>query len=157
MDDHLGVAGRLEDRAAPVQLAPHPHRVRDVTVVRDRETARGEIGIERLHVAQAGAPRRRIADMADRGTPGQLAQRLFLAKYAGDVADAAMAVEILAVEAGDPGRLLAAMLERVQAERGHPGGVVRAEDAKNAAFLAELVVIGIGDQHLAREAGGAGI
>ena len=56
----------------------------------------------------------------------------------------------LAVEAGDAGRFLAAMLERVQAERGDRRGAVGAPDAEHAAFLAQLVVVeGIGGEHLA--------
>ena len=53
-----------------------------------------------------------------------------------------------AVEAGDAGRFLAAMLQRVEAERDEARGVVGAPDAENAAFLAQLVVVErIGGQH----------
>ena len=51
-------------------------------------------------------------------------------------------VELRAVEGDDAGRLLAAMLERVQAEGGQGGGVRMAEDAEDAALLVELVVVG---------------
>ena len=55
-----------------------------------------------------------------------------------------------AVEAGDPGRFLAAMLERVEAERDEARGVVGAPDAEHAALLAQLVVVErIGRQHVA--------
>ena len=40
-----------------------------------------------------------------------------------------------------PGGLLAAMLERVEAERDQRRGAVRAPDAEDAAFLAQLVGI----------------
>ena len=60
----------------------------------------------------------------------------------------AMAVEVCAVEAGDAGRFLAAMLERVQAERDDRRGGVGAPDAEHAAFLAQLVVVeGMGGEH----------
>ena len=39
-----------------------------------------------------------------------------------------------------PVELLAAVLQRVQAERGHGGGVGHLPDAEDAAFLVELVV-----------------
>ena len=45
------------------------------------------------------------------------------------------------VEGDDAGRLLAAMLQRVQAERGDRGGVGMAVDAEDAAFLAQRVAV----------------
>ena len=66
VDDHLGVAGRLEDRAAPDERGAQRHRVRQVAVVGDREAALGQIGEQRLDVAQRGLAGGRIADMADR-------------------------------------------------------------------------------------------
>ena len=53
-----------------------------------------------------------------------------------DEAEPALGMEALAVEDDDAGGFLAAMLERVQAERGDGGGVGMAEDAEHAAFLA---------------------
>ena len=120
----------------------------------DREAAAGELGEERLDVAEAGAAGGGIADMADRRRARQLAHHLVLAKDPGDMAGAAMAVEYPAVIAGDPGRFLAAMLERVQPERDERRGAVRAPQAEHAAFLAELVrafwVEGVAAVHLAR-------
>ena len=66
VDDHFGVAGRLEDRAAAVERSPQLHRVGEIAVVRDREAALGQFGEQRLDVAQRGLAGRRIADMADR-------------------------------------------------------------------------------------------
>ena len=58
-------------------------------------------------------------------------------------------LEVGAVEAGDAGRFLAAVLERVQAERDEARGVVGTPNAENPAFLAQLVVIErIGRQHV---------
>ena len=45
-----------------------------------------------------------------------------------------------AVEADDAGGFLAAMLERVQAERGQGRGIGVAEDAEHAAFLMQAVL-----------------
>jgi hypothetical protein len=57
-----------------------------------------------------------------------------------DQPERAVAVEQAAVEGDDAGRLLAAVLERVQAEHGVRGRGVVAEDPEHAAFLAQLVV-----------------
>ena len=58
-----------------------------------------------------------------------------------DEAEVALGVEALAVEGDDAGRLLAAMLQGVQAERRDRGGVGVAEDAEDAAFLAQRVAV----------------
>ena len=49
-------------------------------------------------------------------------------------------MEVVAVETDDAGRLLAAVLQRVQAERGHGGGIGHAPDTEHAALLVEFVV-----------------
>ena len=54
-----------------------------------------------------------------------------------DEAEPALGMETLPVEGDDAGGFLAAMLERVQAERGDGGGVGMAEDAEHPAFLAQ--------------------
>ncbi len=61
--------------------------------------------------------------------------------------------KLRAVEAGDAGGFLAAMLQRVEAERDEARGVVGAPDAENAALLVQLVVVErIGGQHCPRPA-----
>ena len=65
VDDHLGVARRLEERAAALEPLAQRHRVGDVAVVPDREAALLEVGEERLHVAQDGLALGRIAHVAD--------------------------------------------------------------------------------------------
>ena len=57
-----------------------------------------------------------------------------------DQPDAALGMEMGAVEADDAGGLLAAMLERVQAERGQRRGIGMVEDAEDAAFLVQPVL-----------------
>ena len=83
--------------------------------------------------------------MADRGMARQAIDHRAAAEIVADQADRPMAVEHRAVEADDAGRLLAAMLQRVQAERGMGRGVVVAEHGEDAAFLLGLVVVA--DQH----------
>ncbi len=59
-----------------------------------------------------------------------------------------MGVIVGAVEADDAGRFLAAVLQRVEAERDEAGSGFGAPDSENAALLAQLVVVErIGGQH----------
>ena len=74
---------------------------------------------------------------------GQALDRRWLGEGVADEAHAALGVEALAVEGDDAGRFLAAMLQGVQAERGDRGGVGMAEDAEDAAFLAQAVAVEI--------------
>ena len=67
MDEHLGVGGRLEQAAAADQGAAQHVRVGEVAVMRHREAAELEIGIQRLHVAQDRVAGGGIAVMPDRG------------------------------------------------------------------------------------------
>ena len=64
-----------------------------------------------------------------------------LGEIVADQADVALDAELLAVEGDDAGRLLAAVLQRVQAERGQRRRLRMAEDAEDAALLVELVVV----------------
>ena len=58
----------------------------------------------------------------------------------------------MTVIADDPGRFLAAMLKRVEAERDMGRGMVGTPDAEHAAFLAKLIVVErIGGHHGRRE------
>ena len=58
------------------EIAAQRQRVRDIAVMRDREAARGKVGIERLDVPEPRFAGRRVADVADRDIPleGQLAE-----------------------------------------------------------------------------------
>jgi hypothetical protein len=57
------------------------------------------------------------------------------------MAHAAMGMELLAVIGDDAGRLLAAVLQRMEPEGDERGGVGMAIDAEDAAFLAQMVVV----------------
>ena len=109
--------------------------------MRHREAAELEIGIQRLDVAQDRVAGGGIAVVADRGAARQPVDHLLIAEIVADRAKAAMRVELVAVERDDAGRFLAAVLQRVQAERGHRGGVGMAEDAEYAALLVQPVVV----------------
>ena len=116
--------------------------VGEVAVVGDREAAAVELGEQRLDVAQD-----RLAGRSNSGrgrwreSPGSRSITSRRGEVVADEAHAALGVEALAVEGDDAGRLLAAMLQRVQAERGDRGGVGMAEDAEHAALLVQPVVV----------------
>ncbi len=81
--------------------------------------------------------------MADGRVAGQPVDHFPFGKSVGDQAEPAFGMEALAVEGDDAGRLLAAVLQGVQPERGDGGGVGMIEDAEDAAFLAQPVGIEI--------------
>ncbi len=81
--------------------------------------------------------------MADGRIAGQALDHLAPREGVADQAEPALGMEALAVETDDAGGLLAAVLERVQAERGDGGGVGMAENAEHAAFLAQAVGVRI--------------
>ena len=131
-----------------IERGAQRHRVGQIAVMGDREAALGKIGEQRLDVAQRGFAGGRIADMADRDRARQLADDVVAVEIAGDMAHGAVGVIVGAVEADDAGGFLAAVLERVEAERDEAGGAVGAPDSENAALLAELVVVErVGRQH----------
>jgi hypothetical protein len=107
--------------------------------MRDRESARGEFGEQRLDVAKRGLAGRRIADMADRGSSGEASDDVVAVEIASDMALSAVAVEHAPVPAGDSRGFLAAMLKRMEAERDDRRRRIGTPDAEHAAFLAQLV------------------
>ena len=108
----------------------------------DGEAAGVEIGEQRLHVAQDGVAGGGVAVVAERDVALEAADDVGLVEVVADEAEAALGVEVGAVEGDDAGGLLAAVLQGVQAERGQRRGVLVAEHAEDAAFLAQAVVAG---------------
>ena len=143
MQDHLGVGGRLHHGAFVHQRATQRDAVGQIAVVADGKAAALELGEQRLHVAQHGFAGGRITHMADGGGAGQAVDHLAPGEGVPDQAEAALGMEALAVEGHDAGSFLAAVLERVQAERGDGGGIRVAEYAEHAALLAQAVGIRI--------------
>lgn len=125
--------------------------------MRDRETARRQVGEQRLDVAQRRLAGRRIADVADRRCAVQLADDVVAVEIAGDMTHCTMRMEILAVEGGDARGFLAAVLQGVETQRHDRRGALGAVNTKYAALLAELVVIErVGRQHDIPGAGAKG-
>ena len=73
----------------------------------------------------------------------QMHKGLAAGKDLRDMAKAALRIELIAVKRGDSHRLLPAMLQRVEAQRHHGGGIARADDAEDAAFLTQLVPVDV--------------
>ena len=109
----------------------------------DGETAGIKLGEQRLHIAQNGLAGRRIAHVADRSIAGQAIDHFAPGEGVADQAEAAFGVEPLAVEGDDAGGFLAAVLQRVQPERGDRGRIGMTEDTEHATFFAQPVRIGI--------------
>ena len=79
--------------------------------------------------------------MPDRGAARQ-ARQARLAEDVGDVAHLPLDVDLPVLERCDAGRLLAPVLERIEAEVSEIGRILRIADAEDAAFVGETAPIG---------------
>ncbi len=138
MDEDLGVGRRLEDRPLALELGAEIVGVRKVAVVADRERAARIIDSERLRVLQMRATGGGVAHVADRHAAGELREVLFAEDVLNE-AHRSMGVELRAVARDDAGRLLPAMLQRVQAEIREVRRLGVTENAEDAAHDEEDV------------------
>ena len=76
MQDDLGVAAGLEDRAAADELVAQLARVDQVAVVGDGDLAVRAVDQDRLRVLELALAGGRVARVADREVPGQRLERL---------------------------------------------------------------------------------
>jgi hypothetical protein len=143
VDDDLRVGGRLADRAVADEVAAERQAVGEVAVVGDGEAAAVELGEERLDVAQDRLAGGRVAHVADGRKAEEALDRGAVREGVADEAELLLRVEDAPVEGDDAGRLLAAVLEGMKAERGDGRGIRMAEDAEDAAFLAQGVAVPI--------------
>ena len=131
-----------------VQLDPHrrhvvPQHVRvdQVPVVRDRDL-RAALAVpndDRLRVPRQRPARRAVARVPDGDVPLQ-ARQVRLVEHVRHEPHARAQSHRAAVARGDPGALLAAVLERVEAVEGKPSDILsRPVDAENATGLARMV------------------
>ena len=109
--------------------------------MREGKAAEGQVGIERLDIADQRAAGGGVAIVADGAMALQHGNHFLVAEGLVDQAQRAVGVEMRAVEADDSSRLLPAVLQSVQAQRGQGRGVAVAEHAEHAAFLMQLVVV----------------
>src|SRR5262249_13189085 len=86
---------------------------------------------------------RRVAHVAGRGAARQVLDHLAAGEVVADQPHPPLGMEALAVERDDARRLLPAMLERVQAERGDGGRVRMSEYAEDAALFTQPVALKI--------------
>ena len=142
VQNHFGVAVRLEDRSLLNQLVAQLARVHDVAVVAERDLAVRAVDQDRLRVEQLALARRRIAHVSDRQRSGQAGQR-FAVEDVGDVAHLAGDAHLRAVGRGNAGAFLPAMLQRIQAEIRHVGRFGVTEDAEDAALVFEFIEHGV--------------
>jgi hypothetical protein len=127
---HLAVGGRRE---AARELGPQLARVDQVAVVPERDRARAAVVEQRLRVRPGVRAGRRVASVSDRDLAVQ-AREVLLVEHLRHEAEVAQRREPCLVGDGNPGRLLTAVLERVQAEVREPRDVaVGGVDAEDAA------------------------
>ena len=132
--------------------------VGEVAVVGQGEGGAGRRTEHRLGVLPGGGALGGVADVADGDVTGEVGQGLVVEDL-GDQAEVLVDEDLGAVGGGDAGRLLAAVLEGVQAEVGQAGDLLAGgPHAEDTALLAwrglELVGVVVGQGGQARDAGG---
>ena len=138
LDDDFGVGGGLEVSAVALEARAEVAEVDQVAVVGDGDEALGGVDADGLGVEQRRVAGGGVARVADGHVAGELGEHVVGEDF-GDQAHALDVGQMLAVGGGDAGRLLAAMLQGVEAEIGLARGVGMAVDGDDAAFFAELV------------------
>jgi hypothetical protein len=130
--DHLAVGRRAERDPRGAQLVPQLVRVDEVAVVPERDGPGAAVLDEGLRVRPLRRPGRRVARVPDRNLTLQSVQ-LLLVEHLRHEPEVAQRGQAAGLGDGDPGRLLAAVLQREQAEVREPRdvavGCVDAEDA----------------------------
>ncbi len=139
LHDDLGVAGGLKKSAVALQPNSHVAQIYQVAVVRDGDQALGGVDPNRLRVEQCRIASRGIARVADGEFAGQFGEHI-VGKNIRDQAHALDVGEICVVGGCNSGRLLSAMLQRVQREVGLARGIRMAVNGDHAAFFAEFGV-----------------
>jgi hypothetical protein len=139
MQHHLGIRGRLIDRAVRDQAR---RSVRPLVrlplwqMAMPPVSSSANSGCTLRRIVLAGG---RIARVSDGRLAGQALDHFALGEIVADKAEPALGMKALAVEGDDARRLLSTVLERVQAERGERRRVGMAPDAEHAAFLVQPV------------------
>ncbi len=140
--DRLGEDLRIRGRAEPHVVGQQRRElvgVGQIAVVAEGKRAQLRLLDERLRVHDHRTARGRVAGVTDRHAAEHAAE-LFLVEDAGDQPHLTMAVDVAAVADREPGALLTAMLQRVEAEVGEPGDVfARCVDPGNPARLVKDV------------------
>ncbi len=151
VQQHLGVARRLEDGSLPHEVVAQLLGVDEVAVMADGDLAVGAVDDDRLRVVEPAVARRGVPDVADGTRPGEPRNRS-LVEGVGHLAFRLAHLQPAPVRRGDAGALLAAMLQRVQAEVREVGGLRMTVDAEDAALFLEFVHYRQGPLHPAKPA-----
>ncbi len=139
LGDERGVGGGVELPAAGEHAGQHPELRRQVrgvgqvAVVTEGEARVCDLAVHRLRVAPRARTGRRVADMPDREVTVER-REVALVEHLGDEAHVLDDGDGLAVAHRDAGRLLAPVLERVEAVVGELGhGLARRVHAEHPA------------------------
>ena len=144
VEDDLGVGGGLEDRARRLELLAEDGGVHQVAVVADGDRAAVALDEVGLRVRGHGVAGGRVAHVADRPVAGERLEPA-LREHVVHEAHALLEAERLPVARHDARRLLAAVLQRVEAHVGEVRGLRVAEDTEEAAVVVEVIVARAGD------------
>ena len=134
MHHDFSVAGGLKDGALLLQLGMDFVRVGDVAVVRQRNLALVAFHHDGLRVEQGRIAGGGVARVPD-GQRARESREDVAGEEIGDQSHALVKFDPLTVRGGDARRLLAAMLQRVQAQVGELGGFRMAVDGHHATFF----------------------
>ncbi len=152
---HLGVRGRLADRAGGDDLAAQRQPIGEIAVVGNGDAAGFEFGEQRLHIAQRHFARGRIARVAHGDGAGKAGEQGRVGIVVAHQAHALFLVELAAIEAHDAGRFLSPVLQGVQPQRRQGGSIRMPQYSEHAAFLmqgipfeVEVVVARLGQGRL---------
>src|SRR5438105_11507340 len=139
MDDDFGVAVRLENRAAMLELAAPVGGIGEIAVVTERDLSLIAIDHDGLRVEESFVARSGIARVADGGGAGKFVQNIGRENFF-DFAHGAVGVEFVAVAGDNASGFLATMLKSVEAEVDELCRFGVAEDSDNAAVVVKVVV-----------------
>jgi hypothetical protein len=139
MHDDFGIAVGLKDGTAMLEFAAPLGGVGEIAVVAESDFAFVAIDHDGLSVEESFVAGGGITCVAYGECAGEFCEDGGHENFF-DFAHGAMEIEIGAIARNDASRFLAAMLERVETEIGEIGGFGMAEDAKDAAFVVEVIV-----------------
>ncbi len=146
--DHLGVGRPGELHALPHELLTQLCRVDEVAVVAKRDHVAVAIAHEGLGVPPVSRAGGRVAHVTD-GMLSAEAPEDLLVEHLADQTEVLDDGDLASIADGDPGALLPAVLQGVEAEVGEAGHVVaRCMDPEDATRIAEVVGV-----HLAQSIG----
>lgn len=141
MHDHFGIAGGLEDRAGFHQFTAEHVGVGQIAVMGNAKPANRNVTVHWLNITNSALTGGGVAVMADGDIAFQALDHIALREGIIDKAERFTGVKALAVIGDNAAGFLSAVLQGVEAKRGHGRGVVMPVNAEYAAFFVELIII----------------